>query len=128
MLAGLKTKDIGFFRTPKMAEKHTLFKALSDAREELLFGIALTLAAVAIGFHEDAYLLDTKLWMLLLCIQSIPYFSAVLVSLVSAYDKLPASLIHPASRSTLVERLPMHDTMMDTPVAPAIEQSASAAR
>jgi len=106
MLAGLKTRDIGFFRTPKLAEKHTFLKALSDAREELLFAIALTLAAIVIGFRDDAYLLDTKLWMLLLTIQSIPYYSAVLVSLISAYDKLPAKLINRASRQTLLARLP----------------------
>ncbi len=95
MLAGLYTKDIGFFRTPKRAEQHTFTKALGDAREELLLAIALILAAVFMTTRYDFYLLDTQLWVTLLLVQSIPYLSAVGVSLVSAYSSLPARFIQP---------------------------------
>ncbi len=106
MLAGLKTTSIGFFRTPKQSSRHSLFRAFGDAREELLLGIALTLAAVVIGFRDDAYLLDTRLWMTLLIIQSIPYYAAVIVSLISTYDRLPARLISPRAGRSLLQRLP----------------------
>ena len=106
MLAGLKTTRIGFFRTPKHARSHSLLKALDDCREELLLGTALTLAAIVIGYRDDAYLLDTKLWMALLIIQSIPYYAAVIVSLVSTYDRLPARLVSSKAGDNLLEQLP----------------------
>jgi len=102
MLAGLYTKDIGFFRTPKCAEQHTFFKALGDAREELLLAIALILAALFMAQRHDFYLLDTQLWVTLLLIQSIPYLSAVGVSLVSAYSRLPARIIQPSRDVSLL--------------------------
>jgi len=102
MLAGLYTKDIAFFRTPKCAEKHTFTKALGDAREELLLATALLLAALFMALRYDSYLLDTRLWVTLLCIQSIPYLSAVALSLVSAYSKLPARIIQPSEDISLL--------------------------
>ena len=93
MLEGLRTTSVGFFRTPKAASSHSVVKALTDAREELLFATALLLAAFAMSLRDDAYLLDTKLWMTLLVVQSIPYLAAVLLSLISAFSKLPAALV-----------------------------------
>lgn len=103
MLAGLYTKNIGFFRTPKRAEQHKFFTALGDAREELLLAIALILAALFMSQRYDFYLLDTKLWVTLLLIQSIPYLSAVGVSLISAYARLPASIIKPSHEISLLD-------------------------
>jgi len=93
MLAGLRTTGIGFLRTPKRASRHSVLRALQDAREELLLGSALLLAAVVIGTRHDSYLLDTQLWMTLLVVQSIPYFAAVLLSLISSSSRLPTTLI-----------------------------------
>lgn len=102
MLAGLYTKNIGFFRTPKCADKHSLLNALHDAREELLIAIALLLAAIFMSQRYDIYLLDTQLWVTLLVLQSIPYLSAVAVSLISAHSQLSARLVQSNTEPTLL--------------------------
>ena len=107
MLEGLRTTSIGFFRTPKAASNHSLLKALSDAREEFLFGTAMLLAAWGIGQRDDAYLIDTRFWMALLVVQSVPYLAAVVLSLISAFSRLPASLVGAGAREdSLLARLP----------------------
>ncbi|MEE9321287.1 MAG: glycosyltransferase [Granulosicoccus sp.] len=106
MLAGLRTTSIGFIRTPKYASSHSFVRALSDAREEALLGSAMLIAAAAIAMRDDAYLSDTKFWIALLCIQSIPYLSAVLLSLISAYRGLPANLVVKNQDDLLLSHLP----------------------
>ena len=94
MVTGFVTRRIGFFRTPKKAQANAFLKALGDAREELLFATALVTAVGGILFaRPDAGLLDTRVWMLMLAIQAIPYASAVVVSLVSGLPRLPARLV-----------------------------------
>ncbi|ASJ76543.1 glycosyltransferase [Granulosicoccus antarcticus] len=105
MLAGLHTTSIGFFRTPKMADGHSLWQAILDVREEALIGLALILAAITIGARDDAYLTDTKLWIALLLIQSIPYVSAVAISMISTFEKLPTRLFNDKPEDSLLGRL-----------------------
>jgi len=93
MLTGFITRRIGFFRTPKNAKANAFFKALGDAREELLFTIALCLAVVGVLLRKDGDMLDIRIWSLVLAIQAIPYAAAVLVSLISGLPRLPAKLI-----------------------------------
>jgi hypothetical protein len=93
MLTGFITRKIGFFRTPKNAQANAFFKALGDAREELLFTIALCLAIVGVLLRKDGDMLDIRIWSLVLAIQAIPYAAAVLVSLISGLPRLPAKLI-----------------------------------
>jgi cellulose synthase/poly-beta-1,6-N-acetylglucosamine synthase-like glycosyltransferase len=90
---GLATRKLGFFRTPKMASAPALIRALADAREEALLAVALILGGVCVLLRDDAYMLDVRVWSLVLFVQSVPYLSAVLVSLISASPSLPASLI-----------------------------------
>jgi len=90
---GFVNRKLGFFRTPKLAEARALMRALSDAREELLLLIALWLAAVLVLMRDDAYMLDVRVWVAVLLVQSIPYLATVLVSLVSAWPALPAGLV-----------------------------------
>lgn len=93
MLTGFITRGIGFFRTPKKAQANALFRALADAREELLFALALGLAAVAVMLRNDADMLDVRVWAAMLGVQAIPYLAAVTVSLVSGLPRLPARLV-----------------------------------
>ena len=93
MLSGLFTRKIGFFRTPKRAEVQGLWKALQDAREELLLLAAMLLASFAILLREDGELLDVRVWSLVLLVQGVPYAAAGLVSLISAAPRLPGSLV-----------------------------------
>jgi hypothetical protein len=93
MLAGFFTRKIGFFRTPKRASSNALLRALLGAREELLFLVALLLAAVMVLSRDDGDLLDVQFWALVLCLQSVNYMAAVLVSLISGMPWLPAKLV-----------------------------------
>lgn len=105
ILAGLHNTTIGFFRTPKMVDKHSFWWALNNAREEALIGLALILAASTIGMRDDAYLSDTRLWIALLLVQSVPYVSAVVLSLVSTFENLPTRLFTGKQNESLLGRL-----------------------
>ena len=93
MIAGMFSDKLGFYRTPKLAQAPALIRALADAREEGFFVIAFWLGAMLVSLRYDAYQLDLKIWIAVLLVQSIPYFSSVLVSLISAMQWLPASLV-----------------------------------
>ena len=93
MLTGFITRGIGFFRTPKNAQANAFFKALGDAREELLFALALCLAITGVLLRKDGNMLDIRIWSLVLAIQAIPYSASVLVSLISGLPRLPAKLV-----------------------------------
>ena len=93
MLTGFITRKIGFFRTPKNAQANAFSKALGDAREELLFTVALCLAIVGVLLRKDGDMLDIRIWTLVLGIQAIPYTASVVVSLISGLPKLPAKLV-----------------------------------
>ncbi len=93
MLAGMVDNGVGFFRTPKQADTHSILTSFQAVREECLLAVALLLSAGFIGLRDDTYLADTRLWITLLCVQSLPYLSSVLLSLVSSLPNAPASLI-----------------------------------
>lgn len=93
MLTGFVTRGIGFFRTPKKAKTNAVLRALTDAREELLFAMALGLSATVLMQREDAVMLDIRVWCAVLAIQAIPYLAAVAVSLISGLPGLPARLV-----------------------------------
>ncbi|MCG6861761.1 MAG: glycosyltransferase [Chromatiaceae bacterium] len=90
---GFATRKLGFFRTPKLAKAPALIRAVSDVREELLFLIALWLAACFVLMREDAYMLDVRVWAAVLLVQSLPFLATVFVSLISALRGLPAGLV-----------------------------------
>jgi cellulose synthase/poly-beta-1,6-N-acetylglucosamine synthase-like glycosyltransferase len=89
ILSGIFTRHAPFFRTPKMAEASNVLKAIAASREEILFMIALWLAASVIGFLHETDSPDMLLWIIVLLIQSIPYLATLVVSLISAFP--PAS-------------------------------------
>jgi cellulose synthase/poly-beta-1,6-N-acetylglucosamine synthase-like glycosyltransferase len=83
---------VGFFRTPKNTAAHGLRRALRDAREELLFLLALLIGAVAVLMRDDGALLDVRLWSAMLTVQAVPYAAAVLLSMISAAPRLSGRL------------------------------------
>jgi exo-beta-1,3-glucanase (GH17 family)/cellulose synthase/poly-beta-1,6-N-acetylglucosamine synthase-like glycosyltransferase len=93
VMQGLFTRDQPFFRTPKRVASHAWLQALADSREEILLMLGLWLAAFAVYLEVGTVMLDLKVWVAVLLIQSIPYFAALLVSLVSAFPKLPARYV-----------------------------------
>lgn len=105
MLAGLRTTSVGFFRTPKIGDKHTWRQALADVREEFLLAAGLLIAAAAISLREDAYLADTQLWIALLLVQSTPYVAAVCLSLISSSERLSTRLFTEDRDDSLLEHL-----------------------
>ena len=106
MFAGLFSGGLGFFRTPKLAKAPAVIQALADAREESLFVIAFWLAAALMMLRYDAYMLDLRVWVAVLIVQSIPHLAAVIVSLISAWQRLPASIIGPMPEMTVANSRP----------------------
>lgn len=93
IVQGLFTSGLPFFRTPKQARNTGLLRALADAREEALMLLALWLAAGTVYWVQGADLPDARIWSLVLLLQSIPYASALLVSIVSAFPRLPSRIV-----------------------------------
>ncbi|MET0091729.1 MAG: glycosyltransferase family 2 protein [Candidatus Thiodiazotropha sp.] len=117
MIQGIWTRGLPFFRTPKQAGHSGVLRALQNAREELLMMLALLLSAGTIAWQQAAELPDARIWSLVLVLQSIPYLAAVLVSLISAFPRLPASIVGPMGE--------MVDNTETTPSAPAISTTPS---
>jgi len=89
VLAGLITRDKPFFRTPKMAEASALIKSLAVCMEETLMLCLLLGAAVTMGLLREMDTLDMNLWVTVLAVQSVPYGSALLMALISAFPQRP---------------------------------------
>jgi exo-beta-1,3-glucanase (GH17 family)/cellulose synthase/poly-beta-1,6-N-acetylglucosamine synthase-like glycosyltransferase len=93
VMKGLFTSNEPFFRTPKQAQPHALFKALASAREETLLMVTLWLAAWGIErIPQEIGSPDLNMWVAVLLIQSIPYAASLIVSLVSAFP-IPAAVL-----------------------------------
>jgi len=91
---GLLTNSEPFFRTPKKRRSSGLRQALAAAREETLMMIGLALSAWAVSYTalpQNAGP-DHFAWIVVLLIQSVPYASSLVVSLMSAFP-VPARLL-----------------------------------
>ena len=95
MWLGLFTDGRPFVRTPKLEKSVALVKAIGSASEESLIMLALWIAALAIIFTIPVDTLDILLWIVVLLVQSLPYFSALLVSIISAFPTIKASWVMP---------------------------------
>ncbi|MFP5505188.1 MAG: glycosyltransferase [Gammaproteobacteria bacterium] len=104
MMTGFFVKSKPFFRTPKQAHKQALLKALSAAREETLMLIALWLAAGGIIHYFGTETLDLLMWAVMLLLQSVPYAAALIVSVISALPRLPATWIGETGSMSQVAR------------------------
>jgi len=96
---GLLTRSEPFFRTPKEGRPSALAHALAAAREETLMMCALMLSAWAVARSGEMLAQsgdlpgpDRLAWIVVLLVQSVPYASSLLVSLISAFP-LPARLL-----------------------------------
>jgi exo-beta-1,3-glucanase (GH17 family)/cellulose synthase/poly-beta-1,6-N-acetylglucosamine synthase-like glycosyltransferase len=97
---GLVTRSEPFFRTPKKGSSSGLWHALAAAREETVMMVGLLLSAWAVSYTalpQNAGP-DHFAWIVVLLIQSVPYASSLIVSLVSAFP-LPARLLGTSYRS-----------------------------
>jgi exo-beta-1,3-glucanase (GH17 family)/cellulose synthase/poly-beta-1,6-N-acetylglucosamine synthase-like glycosyltransferase len=84
IIYGVFTSSMPFFRTPKMANNHGIWRAFGEAREEIFIMTLLWLAAFGIAYMNDTSTWDVKLWIFVLLMQSISYFAALVMALLSA--------------------------------------------
>lgn len=93
VLKGLFTNGEPFFRTPKNANAQSVWGALAACREELGMAAAMLLGAWTITETLTQGSLDRmrggdspdmRAWILVLIVQSLPYLSAVVASVISA--------------------------------------------
>jgi exo-beta-1,3-glucanase (GH17 family)/cellulose synthase/poly-beta-1,6-N-acetylglucosamine synthase-like glycosyltransferase len=97
VLKGLFTNNEPFFRTPKQALTQSLQGALLACRTEAIMAIGLWASAVAVTLRLSSASVDRmrmdspdlRTWVLAMLVQSIPYLSAVIASIISSMD-LPA--------------------------------------
>jgi exo-beta-1,3-glucanase (GH17 family)/cellulose synthase/poly-beta-1,6-N-acetylglucosamine synthase-like glycosyltransferase len=91
---GLVTRSEPFFRTPKEVGTSGVLRALAAAREETLMMSGLMLSAWAIAHTgpPESSGPDRLAWIVALLVQSVPYASSLIVSLISAFP-LPARLL-----------------------------------
>lgn len=90
VLLGFTTRHLPFFRTPKLTGKPALLQALIAASQEWFMLLALVGSAIGVSLRSESITLDLHLWILVLVMQSVAYFAAVTVSLVSGFPKMPA--------------------------------------
>jgi exo-beta-1,3-glucanase (GH17 family)/cellulose synthase/poly-beta-1,6-N-acetylglucosamine synthase-like glycosyltransferase len=102
MWLGLFTEGRPFVRTPKMEQSFALSRAIGTASEETLILIALWLAAGTIYYNLPMENWDSLLWVMVLLIQSLPYFSALFLSIISSFPGLSARLI--TNHSIILEK------------------------
>jgi len=127
--AGLISGKLAFFRTPKLATTTALLRALADAREEVLLLVAFWLGAFAVMQRDDAAMLDVRVWTAVLLVQSVPYLASLLVSLISALPRLPASLVGTMTEMRNAPTAAVEDTPpSESPTAKAEPAVAAAPR
>lgn len=93
MLYGIFTKKIPFLRTPKMKDRESLWFALLLVSEEAILTFLLWGAAIGIAITRNDNLTanDLRLWLVAILIQSLPYFAAVIMSIVSSAKPFTAT-------------------------------------
>lgn len=83
VIRGLFTSNQPFLRTPKAEDKPALIQGLLMVREELLMLVSLLIAIAAIVHHYKMSEPDVMWWVVILGILSLPYLSALYMSLVN---------------------------------------------
>lgn len=84
-------RKMPFLRTPKHASSAAFIQAMRDASQEVTLVLMLLSLLILIGWRVGFDSTETVLWALVIGVQMVPYFAAVVVSLVSALPKLPTN-------------------------------------
>ncbi|PKQ04572.1 MAG: cellulose synthase [Alphaproteobacteria bacterium HGW-Alphaproteobacteria-11] len=88
MLNGMITTSKPFIRTPKCEDKPPLAAAFIQVREETLMLTVLWGLTIAFLMSPDFADSHSRLWVAVLLVQSVPYASAVLLSLINVMPSL----------------------------------------
>jgi hypothetical protein len=86
-LYGFFTSSIPFFRTPKNADNHGFWVAISEAREEVFIMLLLWGAALGIFLVNGMPSNDMRFWVTMLLVQSLPYLAALIMAFLSSLPK-----------------------------------------
>lgn len=100
VLIGFCTRNLPFFRTPKWAQKHAFFSAIASVWQEIFMLLALWGAALGVYLRQLIENPDTNIWIFVLLVQSLSYFSSLLVAVISGLPKIPARLSGTVSEKT----------------------------
>jgi exo-beta-1,3-glucanase (GH17 family)/cellulose synthase/poly-beta-1,6-N-acetylglucosamine synthase-like glycosyltransferase len=84
VLAGTFRKEARFFRTPKLARRHSLAGALAASRAETVLAGALLASTAGVALTAPYASIDRTLWCVLLAAMAVPHLAALAVALVSA--------------------------------------------
>ncbi|MEB0204137.1 glycosyltransferase [Pseudomonas sp. CCC3.1] len=87
VLYGFFTTSIPFFRTPKNADNHGFWVAISEAREEVFIMLLLWGAALGIFVVHGLPSNDMRFWVVMLLVQSLPYLAALIMAFTSSLPK-----------------------------------------
>ncbi|MDT3228370.1 glycosyltransferase [Pseudomonas sp. rhizo25] len=96
VLYGFFTTSIPFFRTPKNADNHGFWVAISEAREEMFIMLLLWGAALGIYLVQGLPSNDIRFWVVMLLVQSLPYVAALIMAFLSSLPK-PAPKAEPVT-------------------------------
>jgi hypothetical protein len=78
ILHGLTREKTSFVVTAKSRRLgESSFAAFAPVREEMMMAFAISMCVVGIAMGYASHLIEGRLWIFILCAQSIPYFSAV---------------------------------------------------
>ena len=91
VLYGFFTSSIPFFRTPKNADNHGFWVAISEAREEMFIMLLLWGAALGIYLVQGLPSNDMRFWVVMLLVQSLPYVAALIMAFLSSLPKPSAA-------------------------------------
>jgi len=92
VIAGIFTSKLPFLRTPKCEDQPAIIRGLIAAREEIVYLLLLWGGAVAVWIARGEFEPAARLWAILLVVQSLPYVSALAMSMINV---LPAPRLRP---------------------------------
>ncbi len=87
MWQGMFTSDKPFFRTPKCADKAPVLQALLMAKEEFALLVLLIGCALGVLWTFEIQNHNADLWAGMLMVQTLPYWSAVILAGINAWPK-----------------------------------------
>jgi hypothetical protein len=105
VIKGLFTRGEPFFRTPKTGCAQRVLQALGAVRGEMALMLGLWLSAWGVSHTTLMQGPDRFAWIVVLLIQSVPYASSLIVSLISAFP-LPGRLLGLGYRPATLQSSP----------------------
>lgn len=80
---GLFTSNLPFHRTPKCENQPAFIRGFIAAREETAIAIILTVLGIVIALQRGTWEPAAMLWAILLFIQALPFYAALILSLIN---------------------------------------------